>query len=317
MTAVPDRRSDPDADDVDVPWDELPVIGVRRGLPWWAAVLLALGLSVIGAVVNLQLDDGKLDLQISGVADLLFHVCFFLGSVGAICAVQRRSLFGPMVQPPLVLAVTVLGVVLLVSGLPDNADMLQKGLAVGTPLINGFPTMAITTAVVLAIGFYRIYRERDPDAPVKGEAKPAEASRPPAPPRKPREPREGARPSGARRGRDDLDGPPPRGGGRPPQGGPRRGSGAASGGAAAGGAAGRGRRPRPDDPPPRRSGERGAPERAGGARPRRPRPEDGEPPRRRGEAPGSRGDAPGSRGRGQDPRGRRSAPPRRPWEEDR
>ncbi|WP_312871894.1 DUF6542 domain-containing protein [Amycolatopsis acididurans] len=167
MTAIRDRQSDPDADEVAVRWDERPVVGDRRGLPWWGAVLLAFGLAVIGAVA---------DMQIQNSLGWVFKICYFVGSVGAVCAVQRRSLFGPMVQPPLILAITVPAVVLLVSGLPANSDTLSKILTVGTPLINGFPTMAVTTGLTLVVGIVRLYRERDPDAPVKG-ARPGDKTR--------------------------------------------------------------------------------------------------------------------------------------------
>jgi hypothetical protein len=163
VTAIRDRQSDPDADEVAVPWDARPVVGERRGLPWWGAVLLAFGLALVGAIADMQLQNSL---------GWVFRICYFLGAVAAISAVQRRSLFGPMVQPPLVLAITVPLVVLLISGLPANSDTLAKALAVGTPLINGFPTMAVTTGFTLAIGILRLYRERNPDAPVKG-SKPA------------------------------------------------------------------------------------------------------------------------------------------------
>ncbi|HKS44696.1 MAG TPA: DUF6542 domain-containing protein [Amycolatopsis sp.] len=158
MTALRDRASDPDADEVAAPWDARAIFGARRGLPWWAAVLLAFGLAVVGAVV---------DIQTQNTLGWVFKIAYFVGSVSAICVVQRRSLFGPMVQPPLILAITVPGVVLLVSGLPSSSDTLSKALAVATPLINGFPTMAITTGCTLAIGIFRLYRQRDPNPPVK------------------------------------------------------------------------------------------------------------------------------------------------------
>ncbi|AXB45091.1 DUF6542 domain-containing protein [Amycolatopsis albispora] len=207
MTAIRDRQSDPDADDLSVPWDELPVVGTRRGLPWWGAVLLGFGLAAVGAVASLQITDNL---------ELIFQGAYFVGAVGAVAAVQRRSLFGPMVQPPLILAVTV-PAALLFSGTPAGGDTFSTALAIATPLINGFPTMAITTGAALALGFFRIYRERDPDPPMKPmkkDPRPAEAARPPAkarprtdedaPPRRP-----AARDADRARGRD-----PERGRGR-------------------------------------------------------------------------------------------------------
>ncbi|GHF27665.1 hypothetical protein GCM10017786_72410 [Amycolatopsis deserti] len=293
MTAIPDRRSDSDADDIPVPWDQRPIVGERRGLPWWGAVLLAFGLAVIGAVI---------DMQTQNTLGWLFKGAYFVGAVGAVAGVQRRSLFGPMVQPPLILGVTVPGVVLLVSGLPDNSDMLTRALAVGTPLINGFPTMAITTGCTLVLGIVRIYRERNPDAaPKAGDKRPTDPKRPDGAGRggaargdapRGRRPAEGRSGSGAGSGSGGRSSSgPDSGAGRP------AGEGRAAGAvAAARGVAGRrpGRRPPEDDPrraadeAPRR-GRRGA---DGGAR--RPAEDD---PRRDAGARGAKTPPPGRRPR--------------------
>ncbi|MGW4519904.1 DUF6542 domain-containing protein [Amycolatopsis sp. NPDC004378] len=305
MTAIRDRQSDPEADDVPVPWDERPVVGSGRGLPWWAAVLIGLGLAVLGAFVAKPSQTS---------IPVFFVVCYIAGAVIAVCAVRRRGLFGPMVMPPLVLAVAVPSVILLTSGSAGD-DTLSKILSIGTPLINGFPVMAITTGITLLIGFARIFRERDPDAPKKAKAgkpdrrradedddRPAARAAATSAGGRPRPPGSGRSgqtplPQGARRGRE---GEPPRRP-RPPADGDRR---TARGGAPAerdrGGArkpppAGR-RTPRPEEGDPRRRGGDAAPR-------RRPRPpaEDGRdtpPPRR--------------------PSGGRGAPPRRnrPWDDE-
>ncbi|MGW5748668.1 DUF6542 domain-containing protein [Amycolatopsis sp. NPDC003861] len=286
MTAIRDRQSDPDADDVPVAWDERPVVGSRRGLPWWAAVLVGLGLAIVGALL------GK---PSQGSIPVVFTVCYIAGAVIAVCAVKRRGLFGPMVMPPLVLAVTVPGVILLTSG-SQGDDMLSKALNIGTPLINGFPTMAITTGITLLIGFVRIFRERDPDAPKKGKKTDERASERPRPAGSNRT-GQTPLPQGARRGREGE--PPPR-------------------------------RPRPPADGERRAPRQGAPaERDRGTRKpppagrRTPRPDEGDPRRRE-----PRGDAPRRRPRppedGRDappprrPSGGRSTPPRRnrPWDEE-
>ena len=309
-----------------MPWDELPIAGTKRGLPWWGAVLLGFGLAILGAFV---------DQKLQGHLTFLFQACYAGGAILAVAWVQRKGLFGPMVQPPLVLAVTVPGVVLFASGLPDGNDTLGTLLKVGQPLIDGFPTMAITTALTVIIGFVRMYRERDPDRLVKvksnakggnapskdgaakGKAKPA-GSRPsdersgsgdtgprPAAGRtgRPRPPADGQAPR--RRPPADPDAPPRRTRPAPEDGArrPRR-EGAERDPAA------RPRKPQDPDAPPRRRprppDEEGTPRRReprdGDSRPRRPRGEDlrrTENPRR---APGRRGDSP---------------PPRsRPWDED-
>ncbi|QYN22850.1 DUF6542 domain-containing protein [Amycolatopsis sp. DSM 110486] len=300
MTAIRDRQSDPDAEDATVPWDERLVVGERRGLPWWAAVLVGFGLAVLGAII---------DEKTKGSLDFIFKAGYFVGAVLAVGAVQRRALFGPMVQPPLVLAVTVPGVVLLTGGSSSGNDTLSKLLNIGTPLINGFPTMAITTGVTLLFGFFRIFRERDPDAAVKlKDGKPPrgreDGDEPPARPRtrppgsgRPASAGQAPPPAGARRPpRDrDLDGPPPR-------------------------------RPRPPaDPGARPRREPGDPAAPRGARKpppdgRRPRPPEGDPRRRdpRGDAP-----PPRRRPRADEPPPGRPRPPRRepprrqrPWDDE-
>ncbi|GLY34988.1 hypothetical protein Amsp01_010120 [Amycolatopsis sp. NBRC 101858] len=299
MTAIRDRQSDPDADDVPVPWDERPVVGSRRGLPWWAAVLVGLVLAVVGALI------GK---PSQSTIPVIFTVLYIAGAVIAVCAVRRRGVFGPMVMPPLVLAVTVPGVILLTSG-SEGDDMLSKVLSIGTPLINGFPIMAITTGITLLIGIIRMVRERDPDAPKKGKAarRPADeddekpstraaATSAGGRPRPPGSNRTGQTPlpQGARRGRD----------GEPP------------------------RRPRPPAEGDRRTPRAGAPaERDRGARKpppagrRTPPPADSDP-RRRGDAPRRRPRPPAEDGRDtpppRRPSGGRGAPPRRnrPWDEE-
>lgn len=135
-----------------VQWDERALLPGRVGLPWWAAVSCALGLSATGVFVDLQ------RLNRLGV---VFQVCYFLGCLLAVVVVQRKGLFGPMVQPPLILAVAVPGVV-WVTGSQATEGIAATALAVGTPLINGFPTMAITTGFTVAIGILRLVGQRGP-----------------------------------------------------------------------------------------------------------------------------------------------------------
>jgi hypothetical protein len=83
-----------------------------------------------------------------------------IGCVAAVCLVRRRNLFGPIVQPPLVLVITVPLVVLLAKS--PGGGLSAKGLAVGTPLINAFPTMAIATGLAVVIGGIRLATQRRP-----------------------------------------------------------------------------------------------------------------------------------------------------------
>ncbi|WP_460407044.1 DUF6542 domain-containing protein [Actinophytocola sediminis] len=238
---------------------------MSRGLPWWACVLLTFGLSVVAAIVAMLLQ---------GELGLIYQVAFVLGCVAAICLVQRRSLFGPIVQPPLVFAVTAIGAMLTLG------DNLAKGLGkkvigVAIELTSYFPTMAIATVLTVAIGGYRLWKERDPNPPVRAntgkKGRPAKEPRRPRDPESPRRERTGNRdrvPPEARQSRQgDPDEPAPRRGqrGRPP-------------------------RPQGDQNPreprtTRRDRDQGAPERGTSDRPSRgsrsrPR-DDGDPPPRR------------------------------------
>lgn len=157
MTATRDRRSDPEVD-AEPAWDERPIIGQFRGLPWWAAVLLAFGLTAIAAFIDIQRQESL---------GRLYQGAFIVGCVGAVCLVRRKSLFGPMVQPPLIFAITAVGANALLSEKATGGGLAKFLLSVALPLTSNFPTMGITTAVVVAIGLFRWWRERDPDPPVR------------------------------------------------------------------------------------------------------------------------------------------------------
>ncbi len=133
-------------------WEDASLFPDRVGVPWWAAVLIAVGLASAGAFADLQ--------RINRLG-LIFQGCYFVGCLVAIAVVQRKGLFGPMVQPPLILAVVVPGVVLL-AGVPNAASFPATALSVATPLINGFPTMATTAALTIAVGAFRLVAQRRP-----------------------------------------------------------------------------------------------------------------------------------------------------------
>jgi hypothetical protein len=135
------------------PWGGASLFPGRAGVPWWVAVLAALTLTTAGVFADLQRIDRL---------GLLFQACYVLGCLVAIAVVERRGLFAPMVQPPLILAVTVPAAVLLAGGAPTSGGLTAKALAVGTPLINGFPTMAVTTGVTVVVGLLRLLTQRAP-----------------------------------------------------------------------------------------------------------------------------------------------------------
>ena len=124
------------------------------GIPPLAAVGLAFGFTALGVFV---------DLQRIGTVGAVFQVLYFTGCVLAMTWVRRRNLFGPLVQPPLLLAVAVPAIVLMGDG--GGTGGSSALLSVGAPLINSFPTMAVTSGVVLALGVLRLVVQREPRAP--------------------------------------------------------------------------------------------------------------------------------------------------------
>lgn len=130
------------------PVGERSLLTAVLGIPPVAAVGLAFGLTALGVFV---------DLQRIGTVGAVFAVLYFTGCVLAIAWVRRRNLFAPLVQPPLLLAVAVPAIVLLGDGAAGGPTLL----AVGAPLVNSFPTMAATSAAVLALGLLRLFTQRD------------------------------------------------------------------------------------------------------------------------------------------------------------
>jgi hypothetical protein len=122
-----------------------------RGMRWWAVLLLALVLTAGGVAA---------DVVRAGGLGVVFLAAYPAGCVLATLLVQRRDLFVPMVQPPLLLAVSVPVAVAATGSLPASGGLVSTALAVGAPLINGFPAMAITTVVCVVIGVIRIRVQR-------------------------------------------------------------------------------------------------------------------------------------------------------------
>jgi hypothetical protein len=139
---------------------ERSILGTVLGLPGYAAIGIALGFTALGVFIDMN-----------RVSDLgsIFKGCYFAGCVLAVCWVKRRALFGPLVQPPLLLTVAVPSVVLLAGRNGGSSSMTEHLLAIGAPLLNAFPTMALTTGFVLAIGLLRYALQRRPrgDDPVR------------------------------------------------------------------------------------------------------------------------------------------------------
>ncbi|HVL84287.1 MAG TPA: DUF6542 domain-containing protein [Pseudonocardia sp.] len=133
------------------PVPERATLGTVLGLPPAAAVGVAFALTALGVFVDV--------LRI-GTIGAVFQVLFFTGCILAVAWVRRRDLFPPMVQPPLLLAVVVPSVVQLSSTPRPGSGITEQLLVVGAPMVNAFPTLAWTTAAVLAVGFARMLLQR-------------------------------------------------------------------------------------------------------------------------------------------------------------
>lgn len=123
------------------------MIATVLGLPPVAACCLGAGGTALGVLIDI--------LRIGTVGGV-FTTLYFVGCVLAVAWVRRQSVFGPMVQPPLLLAAAVPTVVLLAAPPRPGSRITEELIAVGAPLVNAFPAMATTTAAVLVLGGLRI-----------------------------------------------------------------------------------------------------------------------------------------------------------------
>jgi hypothetical protein len=119
------------------------------GIPWWGAILLA----ATAAAVGFAFDAGTGNKELSAV----FAVCYVTGCLLAVLAVRQSGVFTAAIQPPLILFFAVPGAYLLFhsSEIGGLKDIL---INCGYPLIERFPLMFITSAVVLVIGMIRWYQ---------------------------------------------------------------------------------------------------------------------------------------------------------------
>lgn len=245
-------------------WPERSAFGTSRGVTWWSALLIAVLPTAAGSL---------LDTLIWGQPGLLFMSAFFVGCLVAIGLVRRGSLFGPMVQPPLVLVVSMPLIVLIVGGgKTSGGGSTAKILSIATPLINAFPIMAVTTALAMGVGLFRMYRLQPADQELEpGEPDPDAKTKKAKPVRKPAERQRGPEGSGKRPEREQRqDGKPRSGSARGQMAPPERGKPSGEAGRSRGQGSPRPRKgeaPRGSVPPGQGSGPRPAPGRGSGPRP--------------------------------------------------
>jgi hypothetical protein len=118
------------------------------GIPWWGAVILAATASAVGFAY----DAGTGDKTLSGV----FSACYVAGCVLAVLAVRQSGVFSAVIQPPLILFFAVPTAYFIFHG-SKITGIKDTLINCGYPLIERFPLMFFTSAVVLLVGMGRWY----------------------------------------------------------------------------------------------------------------------------------------------------------------
>lgn len=133
-----------------VPAPQRSIVPSVPGLPAGAAVLIAAACTFLGFLIDARGDSDDLAGTFAGL--------YVFGCVVAVLVVRYRGVFTTMVLPPLLLTIAVPLAYLDLAGRGDGAKDLIFNL--GIPLVQRFPTMALATGIVLAIGGIRIFLHR-------------------------------------------------------------------------------------------------------------------------------------------------------------
>jgi hypothetical protein len=125
--------------------DHRSIIPNIPGVPWWAAVVVA----VTGTAAGFAFDAGS-----GKELTTVFSALYVLGCVAAVLAVRQSGVFTAIIQPPLILFGAVPGAYWLFHGAKSTGlkDLL---INCGYPLIERFPLMLFTSGGVLLIGIIR------------------------------------------------------------------------------------------------------------------------------------------------------------------
>ncbi|WP_256668580.1 DUF6542 domain-containing protein [Nocardia cyriacigeorgica] len=134
-----------------VPAPQRSIVPSVPGIPAGAAVLIAVACTFMGFLIDVSGDGTELTGS--------FTVFYIIGCVAAVLAVRLRGLFTTMVLPPLLLFIAVPLAYQQLLGRPSTSikDVL---LNLAIPLVHRFPTMVVTTVIVLCIGGARIALDR-------------------------------------------------------------------------------------------------------------------------------------------------------------
>lgn len=121
----------------------------ERGLTWWAALLVLLGIAALGAVIDAA-------GSIAGKSG--FNVGIVIASVIAVIAVKRSHMFPVVIAPPIVYSAGALFQYYIrrstaSSGLSKRQVFLD---AAANYFVYGFPAIAAATAAVLIVAGVRL-----------------------------------------------------------------------------------------------------------------------------------------------------------------
>lgn len=128
--------------------DHRSILPNSAGFPWWGAVAVA----VVATAIGVAFDAGSGDKELSTV----FSALYVMGCIAAVLTVRQSAVFTAVIQPPLILFCTVPAAYWLFrgGGFPGLKAIV---INCGYPLIERFPLMLFTAAVVLLLGMVRWY----------------------------------------------------------------------------------------------------------------------------------------------------------------
>lgn len=121
-----------------------------QGVPWWAAILIA----VVATLAGCAIDAGVGNRELTA----FFATFYVVGCIAAVLAVRHTGIFTAVVQPPLILFVTVPSAYYLLHS-AEIAGAKDVVINCFYPLIERFLLMFLTSLAVLLIGAARWYLE--------------------------------------------------------------------------------------------------------------------------------------------------------------
>jgi hypothetical protein len=116
-----------------------------RNLPAWAALLVLVGITAVGCII---------DLLAGNNLSWIFNWSVVIASLAAVLMVRRAEIFAVVIAPPIIYAVGSVVMILVRSGGLSNRRVLYDAAA--NWLVYGFPTMAAATAIVLVVAGVRL-----------------------------------------------------------------------------------------------------------------------------------------------------------------